>query len=399
MAPSGDRAGERVFNIKLQDDVVLRNFDIRRAAGSPDRAIIREFNGIEVKNDLMLELIPRTLDPTIAQAPMLSFIQVVRDDISEMAEAPEYVKSLEKSEAEALLKAAKEKLESGNLEDALVMYHTVSDAAPSKELRLMALEGMQTIGSPESLSRIARYCRDTAPILWDYNQPDGKISDTAIKVYLEVADNMVSEDDQRAIRMLKHALIMVSNLELRNEIVTKLADQGVEVGADAAKTGYITRWHLIGPFPRPTGADWKESLDQVCMAEPDVDLAGSYQVDDKALKWMKYISDQGMIDLEKLFEQHTDVSSYAYAEVVLPDAQDLLLKVGSDDSFRCWFNGEESGRYEGDRGWVADQDVLQVKGKKGVNTILLKISQAGSEWAFSARLTDAGNSPIDQRLK
>jgi hypothetical protein len=120
----------------------------------------------------------------------------------------------------------------------------------------------------------------------------------------------------------------------------------------------------------------------------------AYQVDDGTLMWVKYVSDQGMIDLEKLFDPHTNVSIYAQAEFVLPEEQELMLKVGSDDSFKCWFNGEEAGRYEGDRGWLADQDTLEVKGKKGVNTVLLKISQAGAEWAFSAKLVDVDNNPI-----
>jgi len=274
------------------------------------------------------------------------------------------------------------------------MYHTVFDAAPSVELRLQALEGMAALGSPDSLSRIARYCRDISPILWDYEVPDPKLTAAATQGYVAIARNMAEVGNQKAVKMLKHALTIVRGLEARQQVVTDLEALGVEVDAVAAKAGFVTRWHLIGPFPRASGASWKDSLDEVSVAEPTVDLNSSYQVGDKTLKWVKYVSDQGMIDLEELFEPHTYVSAYAYAEVILPKEQNLLLKLGSDDSFKCWFNGEKVGRYEGDRGWAADKDVLEVKAKEGTNTILLKITQGGAEWAFSAKLTDMEDKPI-----
>ena len=81
----------------------------------------------------------------------------------------------------------------------------------------------------------------------------------------------------------------------------------------------------------------------------------------------------------------------------LPEAGDFLLKVGSNDGFKCWFNGEEVGRFDGGRVYAPDQDVLEVHGRRGVNTVLLKISQMGGGWSFGARLTAADGTPIDLR--
>jgi outer membrane protein assembly factor BamB len=399
MAPSGDRKGERVFSVRLQDKSVLNDFDILKTAGAPDKAVIKEFKGINVEDNLTVEFIPKTPNPSMTQAPLINFIEVIREDVAEVSEAPEPVKPIEASEAEAKLKAAKADLDRKNYEIALKMYHTVLDAAPSVELKLQALEGMADVGSPESLSRIERYCRDISPILWDYEVPDPKLTDAAILVYAAIASNMSDVDRQKAIKMLEHALAMVSGLEARQQVVTELEDLSMEVGAAAAKAGFVTRWHLIGPFPRDPDASWEDSLDEVSVNEPNVDLNGSYPVGDKALKWVRYVSEQGMIDLQKMFDPDTSVSAYAYTEVVLPEEQDLLLKVGSDDSYKCWFNGQVAGEYAGDRDWAADQDTLEVKGKKGVNTILLKITQGGSKWAFSAKLTDANENPIKPQTR
>jgi outer membrane protein assembly factor BamB len=396
MAPSGDQKGERVFDAKLQGDVVLKDFDILEAAGAPDKAVIKELQGVKVEDNLAVELVPKTPNPMITQAPMINFIEVIREDAS-VVKGFIPSRSIEMSDAGAKLEAAKVELNRKNYDKALEMYHTVLDAAPSAELKLQALEGMAVIGSPKSLGRAERYCRDVSPILWDYKEPEPELRDGAIEVYAAVATKMAETDKQKAIKMLKHALTITSGLSgIRQQVVTDLENLGVEIGADAAKAGFITHWHLIGPFPRPSGADWKESLDEVCVDEPNVNLSRPYQVGDKVLKWVRYVSGQGMIDLEKLFEPNTNVSVYAYTEVLLPEERELFLKIGSDDSFKCWFNGEVAGRHESDRDWEADQDTLKVKGKKGANTVLLKITQGGDEWAFSAKLTDVNDNPIPE---
>ena len=102
-----------------------------------------------------------------------------------------------------------------------------------------------------------------------------------------------------------------------------------------------------------------------------------------------------MINLSKVFENAANASIYAYAEIDMPDDRELLLKIGSNNSFKCWFNGEEVGKVETDnRQWKLDQDSLKVRVRKGSNTILLKISQATGSCGFSARLTDLEGTPI-----
>jgi len=385
-APSGDQMGQRVFNVKLQGDVLLEDFDIIKAAGSPNKALIKEFNGIKVENNLAVKLVPNIAHPTVIQAPMLNFIEVVREDVGKITT----VKPLKESEADTLspfstlrlLKEAKSELDKHNQEKSLETYHRILDAAPSVEFKLQALKGMADIGSLKSLSRIRRYYKDASPVLWNYKVPSPELKDSASKVYAAIANNMTEVDEQRAIKMLNHALAMVSGLDTHQQLVASLENLRVEVGADATKAGFITRWHLIGPFP---WGSKENTLDEVFVNEPNVDI---HLVNDEALKWSKYVGEQGMCNLGKLFDPNTYVSVYAYAEVILPEEGELLLKIGSDDGFKCWFNSEEVGRFDNNRTWKADEDILKVKTKQGTNTILLKISQAGNEWAFSAKLTD-----------
>jgi hypothetical protein len=102
-----------------------------------------------------------------------------------------------------------------------------------------------------------------------------------------------------------------------------------------------------------------------------------------------------MVNLVNVFGSYADVAVYAYAEVDLPKSGDMLLKIGTNDGYKCWFNGEEVGRFDGGRGYLPDQDTLKVKAVKGRNKILLKVTQMGGGWALGVRLADLQGKPID----
>jgi hypothetical protein len=80
-----DKEGRRVFDIKLQDKVVLESFDILKTAGRINRAVIKEFKGIRAEDVLVLELYPRSANPKMDQAPIINFIEVIREGTGEIA--------------------------------------------------------------------------------------------------------------------------------------------------------------------------------------------------------------------------------------------------------------------------------------------------------------------------
>jgi hypothetical protein len=48
-----DSEGPRVFDVKLQGAVVLKDFDIQKIAGGVQKALVREFKGITVSNGIL----------------------------------------------------------------------------------------------------------------------------------------------------------------------------------------------------------------------------------------------------------------------------------------------------------------------------------------------------------
>ena len=73
------QAGQRVFDVVLGRRVVMEDLDIVKEAGGRNRAIVKEFEGIEVKNgDLVIELVPKVANPTRDQFPLINAIEVMR---------------------------------------------------------------------------------------------------------------------------------------------------------------------------------------------------------------------------------------------------------------------------------------------------------------------------------
>jgi len=79
--PDDVKPGERVFDVKLQGKVVLKDFDVVKEAGGCRRALMKEFKGIEAGNTMTLEMAPRAKDVTTRTAPILSAFEM-------LAEAP-----------------------------------------------------------------------------------------------------------------------------------------------------------------------------------------------------------------------------------------------------------------------------------------------------------------------
>jgi hypothetical protein len=65
--------GDRVFDVQLQGTAVASKLDVVKEAGGPLRALIREFSGVRVDGNLVIELSP------VTGQPILSAIEVERE--------------------------------------------------------------------------------------------------------------------------------------------------------------------------------------------------------------------------------------------------------------------------------------------------------------------------------
>ncbi len=69
------KPGERVFDVKLQDQVVIKDLDVVKAAGGPRKALVREFPHVMAGDTLTLEFISHTTPVKAGAAPILSGLE------------------------------------------------------------------------------------------------------------------------------------------------------------------------------------------------------------------------------------------------------------------------------------------------------------------------------------
>lgn len=185
------------------------------------------------------------------------------------------------------------------------------------------------------------------------------------------------------------------------DAITKLLREKLEEKVDLPKHfGFLSHWHLIGPFDNTDRA----GFDTVYPPELGIDLSAEYPgKGGSPVKWQAYATpdDYGKVDFNQPFGPLKQVTGYAYTEFTAAEARDAQLRLGCKNAWKVWFNGELLfGRDEYHRGQRIDQYTLPVKLKAGKNTLLVKACQNEQEqdwtvqWEFQLRVCDATGTAI-----
>jgi hypothetical protein len=202
-----------------------------------------------------------------------------------------------------------------------------------------------------------------------------------------------AESKARAVAMLSDALPAVYSPNLQDYIVRSEGNLGLNEGsANAKRLGYLVGWRLLGPIPCGENGG---ALEEAFTGEPGAHAPEALEVSGKLLSWDECLVQNlaGVVDFVRKYGPYENTIAYAHGQVSLSTQQDILLKIGSSDAFKCWFNGREVGRFDGIQTYVPEENVVKVTGEKGANTILLKSMHRGGPWALSVRVTDAAGSP------
>lgn len=278
---------------------------------------------------------------------------------------------------EAYLRLAEGRLGRHEEDAALDMVRRALGLARTDPLRRLALRGLAQVARPEALPQVEPLLADEA------------VRDDALRAYVAIAGAVAEAGEkERGIAMLRRALELGPPRDVTQTLVEKLRGLGVQVDP-ARSAGFVSAWHIIGPF---SGTE----VDQPFPPEQAVDLQGTVPVDGRELRWVKHqVADiMGVVDLLALMQPNENVTAYLYAEVRVEAAQDVLFKMGSDDSLKCWLNGQLLHRYPQPRSLTVDQDTVPAHLNAGVNQILLKVVNFGGGWGCCLRITSPDGKPI-----
>lgn len=269
----------------------------------------------------------------------------------------------------------------GETEAARAMYHRALHLASQDEQRRQALQGLWAIASPESLPEVE-------PLLEDEG-----VRDEATGAAIAIAETLAeSGETQRAKDLLNRIMGLKPPRHLANAAAERLRGLGEDTSHFARQEGFVTHWWLTGPFPSENKAAW----DQAFFPEQEVVLEKEYEADGRKFQWQAFVTPDvmGVVNLEPQFDPRQNVAAYAYTEITVAEAQDVLFKVGSDDDVKVWLNGQLIHANPASRPLRVDEDVVPTRLEAGVNRILLKILQGGGQWEFCLRITDRDSRPL-----
>jgi hypothetical protein len=188
-----------------------------------------------------------------------------------------------------------------------------------------------------------------------------------------------------------------------------------------SKDGMIIDWNLFGPFANPggrgydTGLDidflkklggeananlnmkssckykWPESMKYYILNAPDETTIKSKEYHGSSVA--DYYGDKSYINFINVLKPEKYVVAYAFCYLEAPEDMNVKIKIGSDDGCKIFLNHKQIWRNKAYRKAKVDDDVIKTKLRKGLNPLLIKISQGTSGWGFYLRITseDAKN--------
>lgn len=166
---------------------------------------------------------------------------------------------------------------------------------------------------------------------------------------------------------------------------TKLAKATLRLTASASNVGYIKSWLFNGYYTN-TDNSTRLSTDYLSGEASVTPTAGSTSGGNA---WAVWDSATDSIDLGAAFGNPISCAGYACVYVNSPTAQQANLWMGSDNGIKVWLNGQNIWTNDSTRGYTVDQDKVGINLVSGWNALMIKVSQYGGNWCFSAKICDS----------
>ena len=73
------KPGQRMFDVTLQDQTVLKGFDVVREAGAARAALVKEFKGVKATDVLTLSFTGAATPSTPGTSPIISGLEIIEE--------------------------------------------------------------------------------------------------------------------------------------------------------------------------------------------------------------------------------------------------------------------------------------------------------------------------------
>ncbi|MGO8927171.1 MAG: HEAT repeat domain-containing protein [Limisphaerales bacterium] len=254
----------------------------------------------------------------------------------------------------------------------LSAYRSVLEVARRPEEKRQAISGLAELPSLGSLDLLKGCSKDPA------------LRTEAIPAAIRVARELGTVNYARAVAALQELKGMTDQEDLR-----KKADDAIKSLQKAGQTadGSILAWMVSGPY-KVEGKTGAELFDVAFAPEKARAKADWRPVAQAAL------TKTGLVGLDKMLGGDERVA-YIKTQITSERDQEARLEIGSDDGVKVWLNDKVVHANNVVRPCTPGEDKVNVKLNRGVNRLLLKVTQSGGEWAACCRLRTADGAPLD----
>lgn len=228
--------------------------------------------------------------------------------------------------------------------------------------------------------------------------------------YLWIQENRVYALD----RVISKYDIQIESLtELRELILETIYDfdKGIslpkssEVRLDINVTDgwYFQGWLMIDPIPNPNGfndpgVDHLEDMNGIRNTFPNV--TEEFYFNGQKYRWRRVNTAYfAKVDLDEIHGESDNVVAYAFAHIDIQEDRTVRATLGSSDGVEVYVNGESVHKNYIERDFEMDEDELFLPLKKGRNHLMIRVTKAKGEWAFSFRLPDSEMRSYKNRYK
>lgn len=281
----------------------------------------------------------------------------------------------------AVLEHARRRVIAGDDGGARELLHRALASSGSAEFVRDALGRLAGVADASSLTAVERF------------DAEGGRREELAGVRLAVGRRLLADGDDRARAILDRVVVDTRSRDRRNAALAGLSSLGVDVSTYPKRSGFLTEWRVIGPFPEATEGDLGEPAFPVDPA----DFRSAHDGKQGRVSWTSHETGdaEGLVDFVALIGgEHA--TAYAATEFFVPGGAGRIA-VGSDDGVAIWLNGTLVHRNFTWRGVRADEDVIDVRFEDGPNRLIAKVTNGGGGWGLCVRVTDATGKPHDLR--
>jgi HEAT repeat protein len=252
--------------------------------------------------------------------------------------------------------------------------------------RVAVLSGVMAVAKraeekKRAISILADIPAPAALMLLSAAGKDAALQGDAVQATIKLARQMGAVYPKPALAALEQV-----KAQGATEAIKQQADTAIKAVQNAGQSpdGFILAWLMTGPITKE-GKDGAALFDEVLPPEQP-----GAKVEWRPLSAPK----SGMIEFDKILRGGDNRVAYLKTNIASDKEQDALLEMGSDDGIKVWINGKVVHANNSVRPCTPGSDKKPVHLAKGVNTLLVKVTQGGGQWAACVRLRAAGGKEI-----